>query len=190
MVSTKLSVFCWEREGTKQSHSDYRVESMENIFTVAKPFLVFARFLGLFSLSFEGPARKGILRVKLVNIAITVCTIMILIFLMAVTLFFNASAMKSNSTIISQAWTCATCFEYSSLLCLVAYQFLKRKDVLKFLTQIEKIDDQVRRNCDENVEKWLKWSTWMAPLNISNNWLWMLWICESEFYSLDGNQQK
>lgn len=120
---------------------------MENIFTVAKPFLVFARFLGLFPLSFEGPARKGILRVKLVNIAITICT-MILIFVTVVSLFFNASNTKSNSTILSQAWSCAICFEYFSHLCLVVYQFLKRKDVLKFLQQIEKVDDQVGTNCN------------------------------------------
>lgn len=121
---------------------------MDNCFTAAEPFLRFANFIGLFPMSFRGPARKGSLKAKWKDFIPTFCLCLLLIITIAVSLI-KKSFVKSNSILLVYGWKISNCTIYISMLMLAGYQAWKTKNVLKFLKQVDDADTKVRKcRCD------------------------------------------
>lgn len=115
---------------------------MENFYTSVKSFLFFAKLLGIFPMSFEGPARKGLLKVKWQNVFISFCLVLVTVSLFTMRFSFDLTFAK-NSEILAKAWDIMTDVEILSYFLLFCYQIFKRKNILKFMKTIQSIDDEV-----------------------------------------------
>lgn len=118
------------------------MENMENIFTVAKPFLSFAKILGLFPMTFVGHPRKGILEIKWHDVLLSFCSFTGLICLMFINLEMRVF-LKNDSKVLFSAWFVLKLLDISSYMCLFAYQLCKRKNVLNFLDLLNSVDEEV-----------------------------------------------
>lgn len=115
---------------------------MENIFSASKPILTLAKLLGLFPMSFEGPARKGLLKLKCVNVIISLFW-----FVAALFMILNRSPFSKvytgSSQVLPRAWEVLMNLELFSYIFNFCYQNWKRKNIVKFLKIIHKSDEKV-----------------------------------------------
>lgn len=137
LLSSRTFALLWRMRKLFQS------ETMENFFTVAKPFLSVANVLGVFPMSFEGSPRNGIIKHKWKDLFVLLFVISIQVFLISTQLSLDLSFIK-NSKNLHLAWKTATDIEMLSYCFLSFYQVLKRKRVLKFLQAIHKIDETAK----------------------------------------------
>lgn len=117
--------------------------NMENVYTVSKTFLTTIKFLGFFPLSFEGPARKGFLKVKWYNFINVSCLIAFSIFisvLLSKRLFF----VFNDSSFIDEIWNSLMRLENFSYFGLFTYQMFRIKNTVKFLKLLYSFDEIVR----------------------------------------------
>jgi hypothetical protein len=117
---------------------------MENIFTAAKPFLVVSKYLGLFPMSFDGPTRKGSLKLKWTDLIYLFLAFFLFISALYFCLTSKITFYKTDSRLILE--TCSSLAFYSVLfdsLCLIG-QFYYRENVVEFLRIIQKFDFEVR----------------------------------------------
>lgn len=118
------------------------IGSMENIFTASKPFITFSRVLGLFPMNFQDASRKGVLKVELsgvVSSSLGICFVTYLIFLNLtenISTLQDAKLMLTVSTILMN-------FELLSYLFLFGHQLVRRKEYIRFLKLICKVDNEV-----------------------------------------------
>lgn len=117
---------------------------MENIFSASKPFLSFSKILGLFPLSFDGPERKGFLKIKLSGLVFSCFSCLFLVYITWANLTFM-KLLTNESVILVNAWNIAKTIETLVLFYLFGYQAFKCKNVLKFLRIVEGIDESVRQ---------------------------------------------
>lgn len=117
---------------------------MENIFTVAKPFLTFGNIFGVCSISFEGPAQEGILKTQSKDLLLSLISFMTLI---SMTYFYTISENMYKHLIddklTNDVWYIVTILSYLMLLCQFLYQFWKRKNLVKFLNLLQTFDVKV-----------------------------------------------
>lgn len=113
-----------------------------NIFTVSKPFLEVAKVLGIFPMSFDGAPEKGVMNVKWFDVVIWIGTVFTSVAMILLNIKPEDIFIK-NSRILIWAWNVLKYTDLISLLFLLAYQFLKRKNILKFLTAIHNVDEEV-----------------------------------------------
>lgn len=116
---------------------------MENIYTSAKPFVTFANYSGLFPLSFEGSAAKGILNLRKINLVFVCASLFTLICFIAINVV-NKSFVVNNSALLVEAWNICVIAELLSFLYLFVYQNCKRDSVVKFLKEIHEVDEDVK----------------------------------------------
>jgi hypothetical protein len=118
---------------------------MENIFTVAKPFLIFAKLLGVFPMSFDGPARKGFLKTKLADLVHSIFSFVI-IFSLFYYVSFASSLIKSLTAteIAFQGWMTALYLQTSIFICLFLYQLSRCRNVVRFLNLVHCVDKKVK----------------------------------------------
>lgn len=116
---------------------------MENIFTSSKPFLLLGKIVGIFPMSFVGPTRKGILKTNWIDLIPFCCTLGILIFLFALHLLLDMFNVR-DSMMVSYGWSLARYSEYSSYVFLLSYQLLKRQNIVRFLKQVQRADDEAK----------------------------------------------
>jgi hypothetical protein len=118
---------------------------MENIFTVAKPFLTFGSFIGVFPMSFEGPARKGFLKCHWKDLIMTsICLSLLVVSLYVSMCMGHVFESFIDSKISSQGWNVIMNLTNSVGLCVFFYQLWKRKNIVRFLNLILNFDMQVR----------------------------------------------
>lgn len=115
---------------------------MENIFTAVKPFYIFAKFLGLFPMTFEGPMSKGILRVKWYDVAASALAILVPIVIIAVNLIIGDES-ASSSSLLSNAWTIEAIAGDALVMIIFIYQQLKRQKIEEFLIKLHDFDEKV-----------------------------------------------
>lgn len=120
------------------------IESMENIFTVVKPFYILAKVLGLFPMSYEGLTNKGKLTFKWRD-AIPACLSLALQVTLLVMVLKFADEPASSSTLINQIWIIQCFVAFIFLFLLFIYQIGKCKSIANFLHPIYKIDERVRK---------------------------------------------
>ena len=112
---------------------------MENIYTAAKPFFVFATILGLCPIAFE----KN-LKIKFKIAVIWSCFVFLILTCSCVKLLLNFEAFEVDSDLLSSAWKIIINLDIWSLFILFIYQLLKRKNILSFLTILNSVDEMVR----------------------------------------------
>lgn len=117
---------------------------MENIFTVAKPFLTFAKLVGVFPMSFEGNARKGKLKFHILNL---IPSAIILGFHIPLIVFFlisrNLFASLKYSKVSYEIWNILTVFKLLTELISLTVQLFKFKNVVELLNLIRNFDNEV-----------------------------------------------
>jgi predicted membrane-bound dolichyl-phosphate-mannose-protein mannosyltransferase len=120
---------------------------MENIFTVAKPFLTFAKILGVFPMSFDGAARRGLLKIHWRDFIFTVITLSALLaILFFATLsrnFFTMVALDGSKTTF-EGWNVIMKLSNIVALCQVLYQLCKSKNIVKLLNLLQNFDLKVK----------------------------------------------
>jgi hypothetical protein len=117
---------------------------MENIFTVAKPFLTFAKLLGVFPMSFEGSARRGLLKVHLTDLIYPVFAQILLFSNLFYSLFAKSFYHhSSDSKITTEGWNVIVKLGKVVVICQIIGQLWKRKNFVRFLNMIQNFDMQV-----------------------------------------------
>jgi hypothetical protein len=119
---------------------------MENIFTAYQPFIVFFKFLGLFPLSFDGPARKGNLKFKWKNIFSSCTTILFYTFVFGFIL--TNRKVTVDSKILYYGWSLPSLLESFFQLVLVLNQLKDAKKIVLFLKKLQAVDEKVK--CFDN----------------------------------------
>lgn len=114
---------------------------MDNVYTSFRPVFLFARILGLFPMSFEGPITKGFLKTKLFGLTCSGLAFSSLSALIFVQIKYNHEL--DHPTISKVAWYISFDFTMISLLLQFGLQFIKRNEIRKFLTLLNEFDDQV-----------------------------------------------
>lgn len=115
---------------------------MENIFTASKPFIILAKLLGLFPTSFDGPARKGSLKLKCLDILISLFWFVSICYLVF-TGVSRTSFYTGSSIILAKIWDVFIKMEYSLYFIEFCYQVSKHKNIVRFLKKIQKSDEKV-----------------------------------------------
>jgi predicted ATPase len=123
---------------------------MDNIFTVSRPFLEFFRLVGLFPMAFDGPDRRGILRVSWLGIVTSVILISWSVAVNILTILYKGFSRVQDqpSGILLAGATSSVMFESFSLIFIIFYQLFKRKKILTFLRNVDRVDKKVIVFCD------------------------------------------
>lgn len=117
---------------------------MENIFTESKPFLVFAKFLGFFTMSVTEDLKIISTTVKWFDVFMTCCSFVALVFLNVTTLLQANFLAVSESSFLLIAWDLTRKFELVSYIGLFLYQFQQRNQIKKFLEKLNGFDEKVK----------------------------------------------
>lgn len=120
---------------------------MDNIFTVAKPFILISNFFGLFPMSFDGAPRKGFFKTKWHNVALCFAFLALLIFFSSLNIYYKAFAL-SDSMILTEAWSISVNLDFFSNIFLFVYQICQNKKIERFLWKLQTADFEV--NLHEN----------------------------------------
>lgn len=118
---------------------------MENIFTASKPFINFATFLGLFPMSFEGPARKRILKLSFFGVLLSCCSLLLLVYITVSNLASEDHYSTKASVFFDDTRIFLITAELLSYIFFLINQLCKRKSILRFLELIHEFDVEV--NC-------------------------------------------
>jgi hypothetical protein len=116
---------------------------MENCYTAAEPAILIAGMLGMFPMTFYGPARKKCLKIGWSDIAKSFCMILTLGFV-TVANFLNKAVLNSRSEILFIVWKFVFSLQYLVIFLLVFYQLSKFKSISKFLRKVDESDTKVR----------------------------------------------
>lgn len=116
---------------------------MENIFTVAKPYLTFISLTGFFPMSFDGPASKGLLKTRKLEASISSVALAILIYILIICVI-NKSYVDNDSVILVAGWNIYTNMQTASFIFMLAYQILRRNKIANLLGNIRSVDKEVR----------------------------------------------
>lgn len=116
---------------------------MYNIYCVAKSFLNFLKFCGLFTSSFDGYPYKGKFVFKTLN---CIMSILNLIFMSSSFLLpFNFDRKYILSTdILATAWEILSNIEVFTYIFSLIYQLCKQSNIKNFLILVNEFDNQVR----------------------------------------------
>lgn len=117
---------------------------MENFFTSTKPFVIFAHTLGLFPMNFEGPARKGLLRLSYRGIVFACCSLLFVIYLVVGNILKPRRSLRDDPSFLEKILESSLYIELFSYIHLILYQMVKRHNIVRFLKLIDKVDEEVR----------------------------------------------
>lgn len=115
---------------------------MENIYTCYKPFYVLSKCLGMFPMSFEGPPRKGKLKVKWHDWLLPGFATLIPTAIIAVNIFCDDSP-ASTSPFLSKLWVIEILFGVFLMMTQFPYQLLKHRNIEEFLNRVHHFDQKV-----------------------------------------------
>lgn len=115
---------------------------MENIFIVSKPFLVFAKVLGYFPMSFSKHATNGRFKIKWFDVLISCCWCLFIV-AVNVTVLFSKQIVLSKSAFLVKAWSISRSAELILYFDLFCCQIYNRRNILKYLTLIYDFDEEV-----------------------------------------------
>jgi 7tm Chemosensory receptor len=135
----------YEKFSTFHSSLSFAEVEMENVFTAFEPFLGFSKLVGFCNVSYDGPTRKGIFKVKWINIFAS----SFLIAFFTVFNFFNAkngNFVDIDSDLLYYGWMIPSLFEMGSQLILLLWQFSKRKHFVSVLRKLQDVDEKVKFN--------------------------------------------
>lgn len=104
-----------------------------------KPFCLFSQILGFFPLSFDGPARKGFFKTKIINVLMVIVSQgTIIIFAYQA---IDAGIKGSNDNLLSaRVWSWILICGLLTTLLHFLFQMTKLKKIVKFYHQIHRLD--------------------------------------------------
>lgn len=121
---------------------------MENIFSVSQPFVSFARALGVFPMSYDGPPRKGFLRTTWRDVIISCSSLSVLTFVIIFNLTEAHSSTVTTSKLLETAWILRVNSKFWSYCLLICFQIYKRKNISTFLWLLYNFDKNVSVNME------------------------------------------
>lgn len=116
---------------------------MDNVYSSARPFYVFAKLLGAFPLSYVGKPSQGVLKVKPLDVVITGLSFLTLIVFILMEVQFE-KLIKSDSTVLTKASKAVVVATLLLLLLSFFYQISKRHEIKRFMDQLFNFDEEVR----------------------------------------------
>lgn len=139
---------------------------MDNIFSVAVPFLKLLKVIGLFPLSFSGHPKKCVEVFKWTDVVPSTLNLFCLL-----ALIFGCSPMTvqlaKHSRFLLKAWTIVSAVDISSFLAMLIYQFYKRHNILRFLVLVHEFDTQaVRIGIRSNWKQQRRWVIFVLLMSV------------------------
>jgi hypothetical protein len=119
---------------------------MENFYSASKPFVMVAKFMGIFPVKLQGKKFKNSSSLHFFDVIVTLTWffLQLLLFILIVVVDKN----YENSKILSRVWKILNAMEFSFMIFNFCYQIIKRKSILKFLVKIQEVDEMVKlRTC-------------------------------------------
>jgi hypothetical protein len=157
---------------------------MENVYTAFKPLYLVSKLFGAFPMSFEGPARNGVLKTKIRGLIASFASIAFMVF-MIVMKFSNKNLLSISSSVFLIAWNYLVVLELSFLIIQLCFQLHKvneYRDFLKLLNDFDITASQLGLKVNFKRHKWLACLTVLSIfiVNISGS------IVTVIFYHLNG----
>lgn len=115
---------------------------MENIFTSARPFCLLSKILGLFPVSFDGPAANGVLKLSFFGVVCSGLSAFIAISLIALNLL-QENIPTSSSRLLSLLFRIDLLIGLLLNLITLFYQMGRLRSIANFLIAIHNIDEKV-----------------------------------------------
>lgn len=115
---------------------------MDNIYTTVQAFATLLKVLGVFPMSFEGPARKGVLKTKFRDVVITIFPVSVLIVLILFALL-DHKLVTIESSILAKAWNFCLILGLFMLLVAFVYQIIHRHNIRDLLQLLDNFDQEV-----------------------------------------------
>lgn len=115
---------------------------MENVFTAIKPFYYLAKVLGLFPMSLSGSGAKGTFKTKWHGVLMSILSISTSFLLLLLNLFISDSS-KGSFGVISDMLRIQAVLCLILIIVLFVYQLSKCSSIVKFLEDLNEIDQQV-----------------------------------------------
>lgn len=123
--------------------SSVRSANMENIYTSVRPFYFLTKALGLFPMSHEGYAEKGILKVKWRDIIYSTAAAFLSIFLLSIVILFE-DIDASSSVLLSKLLVIQTTFATAMIVIQNFWQISKHQSIANFLKTLFVFDKNVK----------------------------------------------
>jgi hypothetical protein len=120
----------------------YRFVKMENIYSTFSCFYIFAKVLGAFPMSFDGPIANGKIKTRKFDILISCFITLLIIFLVYAETDVQMSAVFGG-TILTKAWDIFLIFGLLTLLIKLFYQIFKHKNIKRILKLLNDFDVKV-----------------------------------------------
>lgn len=122
---------------------------MENIYTCSKPFYIFSKVLGLFPMSFDGPASKGFLKRTWHDILTSSCSLSVLVALIALQLIYG-KLFQPGAPIFFKVWQLSIISCLFMLFIQFFVQIHKRNRIQEFFGLLHKFDSEVKSSFTED----------------------------------------
>lgn len=127
-----------------QSNRNRLTKKMENVSTASQSFLNILTLFGLFPMSFVGKSRDCAFKINPISVIISLLSLTLLILAFIVN-FKKKEFMFTDSWILLRSWDWAKSTEILCHIFLLCYQIYKRKNIVKFLMQVDDADQKVIR---------------------------------------------
>jgi hypothetical protein len=121
-----------------------RLDNMENIFTVTKPFYYLSKLMGLFPMTFDGPIEKGNFSIKWHDIFASGVALLVTFVIFVFNFTADERNFSSSSVLLSKTWDVQSMLGLIPVLIMFFVQMLKRNSIVKFLQAIFVIDLKVK----------------------------------------------
>lgn len=118
-------------------------DTMENVYTTVLPFYYSLKTFGGFPMSFQGSARKVILKRKIYDVFATGFWSLTLLLVFAINLT-QSDSISSTSAILLKAWDFSLVVCLFTVLISFCYQIHKRESIAKFLALVNDFDRMVK----------------------------------------------
>lgn len=116
---------------------------MDNVYTSFELLLRITNFVGFFPISFNGPARRGILETSCADCIIAAVVVIV----NSVLVFFilaNNAFVSLDSKILHYGWAVILMSEYIFIFLLHFLYLFRAKNFVKFLHKLNWIDEMVK----------------------------------------------
>lgn len=117
---------------------------MENIFTTIEPFCIVMKMFGIFPISFDGPAYKGVFKTTFCDALATIISLCLLLLIIIANMLYDESVLTS-SLMLTKAFSFLIRTELFSMILMFAYQIYFRKSIVEFIKWINIFDQKVNQ---------------------------------------------
>lgn len=114
---------------------------MDNIYTIARPFLLVLKIFGLISLTFKGSAFRGKIEFNIFDKINMTAKLILVIFLLVGDINYHFKV--DDPTITTVSWNLTAKLSVALVVLSLLYQWKKHNSIISFIHLLHKIDVQV-----------------------------------------------